>query len=229
MKASKICEIATNTALGNYGKVMYRNGSAYIPDYRYNVMLWVNNAWHCDCLGFVHTMVNGFTGDKSKLGGGAVMDNFVLNSDEYTTLTKYCKEASNNFKSIVKGEFLYMSGHVGLYIGEIKPFKDGRVFNTAECTLAFGGGAMLTYVDNSGRRYNHKGGTQSAAWEKHAKFSAVDYSTDKTLKPLEIIDIVKDVLNGKYGNNPKRQETIAKKYGEKIYRKVQDIINILFS
>ena len=122
-----------------------------------------------------------------------------------------------------------MSGHVGIYTGDIQPFNDGRIFNTAECTLAFGGGAMLTYVDTNGKRFNHKDGTQSGKWEKHAKFNFISYETQKELTPVQILDITKDVVNGKYGNNPKRKETLVNKYGNTIYRKIQDLINLLYS
>lgn len=227
-----LCNRALDTALGSYGKVEYRDGNTtYDPTYEWNVMLWKNNAWHCDCLGFVHCLVNGFTGDKKKLGGGAVMDAFVLSTDEASTLNNYCTNISTDFSKITKGELLYMDGHVGLYIGDVQPFKDGRVFNVAECTMAFGGGGMLTYVDNEGRRFNHKGGSRSSTWEAHGKFKQIQYTKKgdkKVLTPLEILTVVKDTINNKYGNNPQREKTLTKKYGSVIYRKVQDIINILY-
>lgn len=227
-----LCNRAIDTALGSYGAVQYRDGNTtYAPTYEWNVMLWKNNAWHCDCLGFVHCLVNGFTGDKKKLGGGAVMDEFVLASDEATTLNKYCTNISKDFTKLTKGELLYMDGHVGLYVGEIEPFKDGRIFNVAECTMAFGGGGMLTYVASNGGRFNHKGGARVGTWTAHGKFMCIDYTAKKEepeITPSTILNICKDVIANKYGNNPQREKTITKKFGAKVYRKVQDIINILY-
>ena len=48
--------------------------------WEYNVGKWENNSWHSDCLGFVHIAVNGFKGDKTKLGGGAIMNDFVYST-----------------------------------------------------------------------------------------------------------------------------------------------------
>ena len=114
MKSLEICDTAMKAGLSDFGKIKYRTGD----DWRYNVMLWTGDHWSCDCLGFVHTMVNGFCGDRTKLGGGAVMDSFVTNATENVTLWDYCYEQSQDFRNKIPGELLYMSGHVGLLIPE---------------------------------------------------------------------------------------------------------------
>ena len=234
MKASDLCVTARRAGLSEFGPIEYDN------TYPNNVMKWHPDGgyWTADCLGFVHTMVNGFAGNKSELGGGAVMDDFVLMSDEYTTLSKYCYDASANFNYLVPGEFLYMPGHVGLYIGECEPFGDGRIFNVAECCYSsWGGGGLLSYVNTNGARVNHKGGSQSGWWTQHAKLYRVDYDgtpepapepDPEGLTPAQILNIVNDTFVGKYGNNPQREETLVKKFGKTVHRQVQDILNILY-
>lgn len=231
MKASDLIITARNAGLSEYGKIKYNN------DYPYNVMKYnyPEQYWTCDCLGFVHTMINGFCGDKSILGGGAVMDDFVNYSDEITTITKYCYDQSSDFNYILPGEILYMPGHVGLYIGEYT-FADGRKFNVAECCYSsFGGGGMLTWVDPDGLRRNHYNGSSAGFWTKHGKCVRVDYDIESPddyvipeVTPQEILTAVNETFAGAYGNNPGRREKLVAKYGEKVYRQIQDIINILY-
>ncbi len=241
MKASTICNTAIKAALYNYGPIQYRDrNTGYGPTWEYNVMLWKDGAWHSDCLGFVHTMVNGFKGDKNVLGGGAKMDAFVLNSDEITTLNSYCSTRGKfPKKDLKKGAFLYMNGHVGLYVGEYK-VKRGNgttdVYNVAECTMSWGGGAVLSYVDvSTGKRYNKKGGYQEGAWSNWGYFDRVTYdekttTTEKTetVTKKKILTLVSEVLDGKWGVTPEREKKLTEKYGKSVYRCIQDIINILY-
>ena len=82
VRTSDMCALAIQICTYQFGAVKYWNQS--FPE---NCMTWweSKNAWTSDCLGFVHIAVNGFKGDKSQLGGGAIMDSFVTNSDESTT------------------------------------------------------------------------------------------------------------------------------------------------
>lgn len=234
MKASELCLTGYKAGLSEFGKIKYDN------TYPNNVMKYhyAEGFWTCDCLGFLHTLINGFCGNKNQLGGGAVMDDFVNYSNEQTTIYKYGYDVSGNFKNIIPAEMLYMDGHVGLYIGDHIPFNDGRVFNVAECCCnSFGGGGMLTYVDPDGTRRNNKGGYSAGYWEKHAKCVRVDYDdadiiipdSDKViLTPADILNITNDTFIGVYGNNPEREETLIKQFGVTAHRQVQDILNILY-
>lgn len=86
-----------------------------------------------------------------------------------------CTGISYSFNNITAGEYLYMSGHGGVFVGE---FTDpSGVVNCIECTPAFGGGVVTSYVDTSGRRWNHKGGYQVGRWVAHGKLTRyIDYS-----------------------------------------------------
>lgn len=223
LKSLKIVDTAIKAAKGSYGASMYRGGSDN-GGYRSNVGEWWNGRWHSDCLGFVHIMINGFTGDKTKLGGGAKMDDFVNNSDEYTTLTKYCSHRgvfpATSLKKCSLLEMHVKAGHVGLYIGEYN-----GVYNYAECT---GGGWQFGWVDlKTGWTYNKKGGSKkhSVPFENWGEFvtARVDYSDQKTPTPAPaktyktVDDVVAGIINGDFGSGDTRKE--------KIYRYFQDLVN----
>lgn len=95
-----------------------------------------------------------------------------------------CADVSTNFKPIVPAETLLTpaADHVGTFIG--KHLWNGYEFNVAECTpkivrdgkLVMSAGCHLSYVDEQGRRFNHKGGVQVGTWAKHGKTPWVDFS-----------------------------------------------------
>jgi len=166
---------AGKLADGEYGPTAYRCGDTY----EYNVGLWTGWTWSFDCLGFVHTIVNGFIGDKSVLGGGAVMDEFVLDSNEAETLYDYCSVIGQfpvaELKPSTLLEMHQSAGHVGLYVGDL-----GHV-NTIECS---GGGVQWSWTDlSNGCCYNEKGGYFRQQWENWGEFDRVDYGTQPQPTP----------------------------------------------
>lgn len=180
-KSKDIAEMAFMMATDVFGPSKYRkDDTAANYGWEYNVGKWENGYWHSDCLGFVHIAVNGFYGDRNQLGGGALMDDFVLMSDEWTTLHKYCsKRGGYPVKSLRPATLLQSSGHVGLYIGDHE--VNGLVYNTAECTLALQKGWILTYTElSTGRRKSHSNGAALASgWEAWGEFDMVDYEEPK--------------------------------------------------
>lgn len=180
-KSKDIAEMAFMMATDVFGKSKYRKDDTAVNyGWEYNVGLWENGYWHSDCLGFVHICVNGFFGDRNVLGGGAVMNDFVLASDEWTTLNKYCSNRGNfPVESLRPASLLQNSGHVGLYIGDHE--VDGKIYNTAECTLALEKGWLLTWVDiRNGNRHSSKDGARLATgWEHWGEFDMIDYSEPK--------------------------------------------------
>ena len=86
-----------------------------------------------------------------------------------------------DFSTIVPGEHLYMrtDGHGGVYVGEF--VHAGLTYNVIECTAAWAGGVIPTYLDKkTGARLQYKGGPQCYAWEAHGKLSKyIDYKTEE--------------------------------------------------
>lgn len=95
-----------------------------------------------------------------------------------------CDDVSKDFKSVVPAEFLLTAAedHAGTFIG--KQIWNGYEFNVAECTpkivrngqLVMSAGCHLSYVDEKGNRFNHKGGVQVGSWAYHGKTPWVDFT-----------------------------------------------------
>jgi hypothetical protein len=80
--------------------------------------------------------------------------------------------------------------HAGVFIG--KTTYGGYEFNVAECTPQTDvmiGGCLLSYVDEQGRRFNHKGGQQAGAWHYHAKMPWIDYMEETPNLKFTVTDI----------------------------------------
>ncbi len=98
-----------------------------------------------------------------------------------------CADVSKDFKKIVPVEWLLTAAedHAGVWIG--KQMWNGYEFNTAECTpkivrngqLVMSAGCHLSYTDEQGRRFNHKGGVQVGSWAYHGKLPWIDYSANE--------------------------------------------------
>lgn len=179
----ELAELAWKMVTDYYGPSKYRYDDTFDNSHgaNYNVGLWEGGYWHSDCLGFVHIAVNGFSGDRSKLGGGAVMDSFVWNSNEDMTLYGYCSTHGKYPKADLKpGALLKSSGHVGLYIGEHT--RDGITYNSAECTLDGAKGWIPTWTDlATGDRYLRQGGVRlRTSWTDWGYFDVIDYTEPKT-------------------------------------------------
>ncbi|MCF0229464.1 MAG: hypothetical protein HUJ76_07225 [Parasporobacterium sp.] len=245
MKGSELADLAYDVAMGKYGATAYRGGS---DSYRGNVGEWYNGRWHFDCLGFVHTLTatpDHFTGDKTLLGGGATMGDWVSMTDEAKTLMS-CSKRGKFAKgiSLNEGSLLQNGGHVGIYIGG-KAVKSANgdidMYNTAECTAIWGGGVLLSWTDlDTGKRYNKKGGSEGTAWTAWGEFSQIDYfmpipkptpipaPVETALDAATALEIALEVIAGKWGNGETRKTRLTEKYGAKGYRKVQDIVNRAF-
>lgn len=88
-----------------------------------------------------------------------------------------CDDVSGDFGDIVVGEFMLSpdADHAGIYVGE--KIINSRCYNVVECTPKWQGGVQLSYVSNTGSRYQYKGGTRaSVGWGKHGKLPWIDYS-----------------------------------------------------
>lgn len=138
-----------------------------------------------DCIGMVKSVIN--YPDivyKTAPVGYYVKPNQVIPDTTEKGILNLCTDVSSSFKDITQGEYLYMSGHAGVYVGL---FTNGKnQYNVIECTAAFGGGVVCSWIDlTSGKRYSRKGGYQSSKWEAHGKLSRyIDY----TKQPHIVVD-----------------------------------------
>lgn len=93
-----------------------------------------------------------------------------------------CREKSTEFSKITPGEFMMTPGndHAGTYVGDFT--WQGKEYNVVECTTAFGGGVVPSYVSSTGGRYSFKGGHKNGSWARHGKLPWIDYSA----KPADV-------------------------------------------
>lgn len=180
---SKVIDIAKNYktlyVMGCFGAPLTgKNVTRYLSNNQYNMQSsrqkMIKNAanqnppvYGFDCVNLIKGVVWGWCGDPNKTYGGA---GYKINGcADYSanTLINACPGATTNFNNIVPGEVLWMSGHVGVYIG------DGLC---VECTPSFDNKVQITAVTNIAK----KPGYNSRKWTKHAKMPFIDYSDQPT-------------------------------------------------
>ena len=121
------------------------------------------NYFGFDCVGLIKGVLWGFSGDKSKSNGGTVYCSNGVNDIDCNAMFDLCSGKSADFSDIVPGEFLWMQGHIGVYIG------DGLA---VEATASWENKVQITAVSNIGA----KSGYNSRRWTKHGKSPFIDYS-----------------------------------------------------
>lgn len=130
--------------------------------YRTSANAILGKGYMFDCCGLVKAILWGWSGDMTHIyGGAAYQANGVPDVNE-TGLLNACEYISTDFTDIAEGEFLWLSGHCGIYIG------DGLA---VEATPAFNGGVQITAVGNIGK----KDGYPTRTWTKHGRLPYVTY------------------------------------------------------
>ena len=119
-----------------------------------------------DCVCLIKGILWGWTGDKNKQYGGAVYCSNGVPDVGADGILKYCKDVSANFANIQPGEVVWMSGHVGVYIG------DGKVI---ECSPKWTNNVQYSNLGNLG----YKTGNYRI-WKKHGVLPWVTASTQQT-------------------------------------------------
>lgn len=115
--------------------------------------------WAWDCAGLIKGILWGWNGDDDfSYGGGAYESNGVPDTN-VSGLKSLCSDLSADFTTIVPGELLFMSDHVGIYVGE------GKVI---EATLGNDrDGVVETKLAGRG-------------WTQHGKLSFIEYSKEES-------------------------------------------------
>ena len=121
------------------------------------------NYFGFDCVGLIKGVLWGFSGDKAKSNGGTVYCSNGVNDIDCNAMFNLCSGKSADFSDIVPGEFLWMQGHIGVYIG------DGLA---VEATASWNNKVQITAVSNIGT----KSGYNSRKWTKHGKSPFIDFS-----------------------------------------------------
>lgn len=116
-----------------------------------------------DCVNLLKGIFWGWNGNKTLTYGGAkYATNGVPDVNANTMYKSYCTNHSTDFSKIEVGEFLWVEGHIGVYIG------NGLA---VECTPAFKNKVQITAVGNIGK----KSGYSTRNWSGHGKSKFIEY------------------------------------------------------
>lgn len=116
-----------------------------------------------DCICLIKAVLWGWSGDLTHIYGGSVYRSNGVGDINLNLMLDSCSEVSEDFSNIQTGEYLWMDGHCGIYIGnglavEATPKWDNKV--------------QITAVGNIGT----KEGYNTRSWKKHGKLPYVDYT-----------------------------------------------------
>lgn len=153
--------------------------TSYNNKYPYNLLYcYGNGRFSADCNNLIKALVNGREIANAKAGTFQSASDLPLTGDctELQLLNK-CKNVSSDFTKMgTHPHVLYMSGHVGTYLGyEVEVY--GQIYNTVECTAWTGdvghNGVIYSYVDKGGNRRFHKGGQIKSMWSQHGDMATL--------------------------------------------------------
>ena len=118
--------------------------------------------WGFDCVNLIKGILWGWWGNEEKEKGGAVYASNGIPDTNADGMIKRCGGVTTDFSDVQIGEAVWMSGHIGVYIG------DGLA---VECTPRWKDGVQVTAVWNIGKKDGYNGRT----WTSHGKLPHVDY------------------------------------------------------
>lgn len=158
------------------------------------------NFLECDCSGLIKGTLWGYPYNGTY---GKIYPDVNAN----TIMSNYCYNQSSDFSNITRGEFVWMNGHIGVYIG------NGKV---CECSPKWENGIQITNLN-------------ARNWKKHGYSRWLDYSSNSYVnssKTWDIERIARDVINGKYGNG---HETRKRNIGcdDATYQQIRKRVNEL--
>lgn len=123
-----------------------------------------------DCVCFIKGLLWGWSGDKNATYGGATYATNGVPDISADAMIKVCKDISTDFSKLAVGEAVWMSGHIGVYIG------GGLV---AESSPKWADGVQITACNQDIKGYNRRN------WTKHGKLPYLTYGATEANKPYE--------------------------------------------
>lgn len=145
-----------------------------VPNVYYSGSNWSklnkSGKWQFDCVVSIKSILWGFRADKNLSRGGTVYLSNGVADFTCNGALNYCSWVSNDFHSLIPGEYLCMKdtkyNHSGIYLG------NGKVF---ECTTGWGvNKCIISDINSDGvRSYN---GKKNLKWTYHGLLEYIDYS-----------------------------------------------------
>jgi len=136
-----------------------------------------------DCVNLIKAVLWGWKGDKNHQYGGVVYKSNDVPDVNANTMITLCNDISTDFSNIEVGEAVWVTGHIGVYIG------NGLA---VECTPAWKNRVQITAVSNIGT----KTGYNARKWTKHGKLPYIIYDVKEekpVVKEYTRKDFIKDV------------------------------------
>lgn len=200
--------------MNDTNKKRYCNNHEYNrkPERQAMIMAASADTFGFDCVCLIKGVLWGWSGDTSKTYGGATYNSNGVPDTSADGMIRFCQNVSTDFSNIVPGEAVWLSGHIGIYIG------NGLA---VECTPKWKNCVQITAVANIGS----VAGYQSRRWTKHGKLPYVEYSAQTAKKSID--EIAKEVIAGMWGNGVARKQLLTEAGYD--YRAVQDKVNALMT
>lgn len=224
----KLKDVATKYktlyVLGCFGAPLNANNKKrYSTNYAYNkqaarakmINAASSDTFGFDCVCLIKGILWGWNGDQFKAYGGASYATNGVPDIGADAMIKKCEELSTDFSKIEVGEAVWMSGHIGVYIG------NGLA---VECSPKWKNCVQITACNRDVAGYNRRN------WTKHGKLPYIEYvKVSETSVPTKKTneEIAKEVINGKWSNGEERKQKLtAAGYN---YSDIQKIVNELCS
>lgn len=152
-------------------KVRYSNNHSYNkkPERTQMIQAATASTFGFDCVGLIKGILWDWTGNKSRVYGGAAYQSNKVPDKNANQMIDLCADVSTNFENIVPGEVVWMKDHIGIYIG------NGLA---VESTPRWKNGVQITAVHNIGKKSGYNG----RSWTKHGKLPYVVYVTTEVQK-----------------------------------------------
>ena len=179
--ARKLLDIAENKktlyVMGCFGAPMNdRNKKRYTSNNTYNkatarknmIMNASSDTFGFDCVCLVKGVLWGWNGDLSATYGGAKYTSNNVPDISADSMIKVCDNISTDFSNIEIGELVWLSGHVGVYVG------NGLA---VECSPKWENCVQITACNRTITGYNTRN------WKKHGKLPYITYDNVAVPKP----------------------------------------------
>jgi hypothetical protein len=179
---SPITEASLKRAAAEYSKNTEKGWIAAAKKYQGDP-----KAFYFDCVGLIKAIIWGWCGDASKSYGGAVYPTAAAvkagacPDKSADGMIAVCSGVSTYFSGIVPGAAVWMTGHIGIYVG------DGLC---VECTPSWANGVQITAVSNIGT----KAGYKSRKWTKWGKIPYINYEEEIDMSKDELKKLIRETV-----------------------------------
>ena len=169
LAASTDTAVMTSSEFITCLKKALARSTTYNNSYPYNLGYYNGSTISWDCWNLGKSII---------WSGGSIVDNYTvgqyarvntscgLGDWDGLTIIKKAPNCNGDFSNLIPGEWLYMEGHIGYYIG------DGQVI---ECTTGWGAnGVVQSQISSTGVR--SKNGVRNGSWIYHGMVPWIDYT-----------------------------------------------------